>query len=287
MRSPGGILRDVVAGCRLYGRGMELVDDKLQLALTYVEALEQAGVPLSIDDLDGFAVQPTPLPARRRSSYMAAMQEELLHDYFIEPGEKPSAFLLRSQWITVVTGSVRLTPIGEAVLGYARRPELEKTPAGPLAVTIDPDDPLAYIRIFALLGSAGTGMLVDPYLRFEELHDLAGLSRVNRVLTSDHPDKSRLRLKHLARTLGEAEMKIEVRTLPHAKLHDRFYIPDAGHVFFLGSSLNSITARPGVIAPIEDETAASALRNAYAKLWRSATVLPPSARTERTESLPA
>jgi len=263
---------------------MDLVDGKLQLALTYVEALEQAGVPLSVEELDGFAVQPTPLPARRRSSYMAAMQEEYLHDYFIEPGETPSAFLLRSKWITVVTGTVRLTGLGRAVLAHARRPQLEKAAAGPLSVTIDPDDPLAYIRIFDLLGSAGSGMLIDPYIRFEELHDLAGLSHVNRVLTSDRTDSSRLRLKHLAHTLGESGTGIEVRTLPHPKLHDRFYIPDTGYAFFLGSSLNSITARPGVIAPIEDEAAASALRNAYAALWQSATVLQPSTRPEGEQS---
>lgn len=256
---------------------MNLVDDKLEVALTYIEAVERAGAELSVEAFDSFATLPRPVPVRRRESYMAAMQDEADHDYFYEPGETPSAFLLRSRWIDAASGSVRLTALGRSVLAHARRPALEKQPAEPMTVIIDPRDPLAYIRIFDLLASAGPGTLVDPYLHFQGLYDLRDLSQVNRVLTSDWTDRKGLRLQQLARALGAGAMTVEVRILPTAKLHDRFYIPDVGPVFLLGSSLNSITTRPGVVAPIEDVAAATAIRSAYQNLWTAASTLEPRA----------
>ena len=267
--------------------GVELVDDKLHMALTYVDTIERTGTPLTIEAFDGFAVHPTPVPWRQRSSYLAAMRDEMLSEYYYEPGESPSAFLLRSQWIRLVGGSVRLTNLGKAVLRHAQRPQLQSGIEGPLTVTIDPDDPLAYLRVFDLLGGAGAGLLVDPYIRFEELFDLAELTRVDRVLTSNRVDRTGLRLKQLSRTLAQAEMTVELRVLAPEHLHDRFYIPDTGDIYLLGSSLNSITARPGVIAPIADHTGSEALRDAYTKLWRSADVLPPSSRDTAAGSTPA
>ncbi|KTS03649.1 hypothetical protein RSA3_18250 [Microbacterium testaceum] len=192
--------------------------------------------------------------------------------------EDPVAFLLRVGWVEEGASGVRLTELGRAVLAHADRPVVADAADGPLTVTIDPEDPLAYARLFDLLSSHGDGLLVDRYLKLDGLADLIEISAVNRVLTSDEDSRNRLSL--FRRAVGASASRIELRVAPAAQLHDRFFIPDDGPIYVLGSSLNSIAARPGVVTPIVDTAASNAVRAAYSNLWSRSRQLPASPTPE-------
>lgn len=237
--------------------------------LTYLAAVNRKGAPITIEQLEAFAVAPRPRGpvvtnwvTRDVVRSISAMFEQ------VSPGEKMTSFLARVEWIEIQRGNVHLTPLGRAVLEEADRPVLADAADEPLSVTIDPDDPLAYTRIFHLLSGRGAGLLVDPYLKFEGLVDVMEISSIDRVLTSG--DDGRNRLAIFARALGASTTPPVLKTIDRARLHDRFFIPEEGPVYALGSSLNSIARRPGVVTPIADDAASAAVRKAYAKLWREA-----------------
>lgn len=121
------------------------------------------------------------------------------------------------------TPGVKLTPLGRAALQHADRAPLAEVADEPLIVTIDPDDRLAYTRIFDLMSTHGEGLLIDKYLTLEGLADIMEISSVNRVLTSDDARRNRLGL--FARALGTDDDSPRLRTLAAVKLHDRYFIP--------------------------------------------------------------
>lgn len=251
---------------------MKLVSDPVHLALTYIAAVNRKGALLTVEQLDAFAVSPTPRgPVTRsplRDSLARALSGYMEH---VSPAESVSSYLKRVSWIEVTRGGVVLTDLGRAVLDDADRPDLADPSNEPMSVTIDPDDPMAYARIFHLISGHGSGLLIDPYLKFDGLVDVMEISGIDRVLTSN--DNARNRLAIFARALGASPTPPAVRTTGLGKLHDRFFIPDEGPVFTLGSSLNSITKRPGVVTPIADEAASAAIRKAYAEIWNDADVV--------------
>lgn len=243
---------------------VELISEQLHRTLTYIFAVNRAGAALTLGQLEAYAVNPSPTQRRTRniaesvvSQYMSLLEHEVV------PRESVGSFLTRVQWIEDRAG-VQLTALGRAVLQYADRQPLADVSEEPLMVTIDPDDRLAYTRIFDLMSSYGEGLLVDKYLNLEGLGDVMSISSVDRLLTSDDARRNRLTL--FGRALGTDEDSPSLRTLPAARLHDRFFIPDDGPVFALGSSLNSISARPGVVTTIAD-SAAQAIREMYERLW--------------------
>lgn len=259
---------------------MELVDERLHRTLTYVAAVQRYGAVVTRELVQTFAVQPFPAPRRTSfldlasvvASYNRAFERET------QAAEGPVAFLLRVGWIEDGASGVRLTDLGRAVLAHADRPVVADAADGPLTVTIDPEDPLAYARLFDLLSSHGDGLLVDRYLKLDGLADLIDISAVNRVLTSDEDSRNRLSL--FRRAVEASASSIELRVAPAAELHDRFFIPDDGPIYVLGSSLNSIAARPGVVTPIVDTAASTAVRAAYSGLWSRSRQLPASTTPE-------
>lgn len=251
---------------------MDLVDERLHAVLTYVDVMDRAGVALDAVQLDAFGACPKPVPGRRRGLRLMSLDDALGP---LTAGESTVEYLTRVCWISGGPDRIVLTALGRAVLAHANRPAVSGEDTGPLTVAIDPDDPLAYLHVFDVLSTAGSGLLVDPYLRYKELGDLSELAQVTRVLTSDRVDRDGKRLELLARALGVLQSPVEVRTAPETRLHDRFFISDTEAVYALGSSLNSITARPGVITPIQDPTATSAVREIYGQLWAEATPLSP------------
>ncbi len=189
----------------------------------------------------------------------------------LRAAETPDAFAFRVHWLEGQASTVTITALGRAMLRHAEmRRDISPEATSALSVTIDPEDPLAYARIFELLSIHGDGLLIDRYLKLEGLGDLLSMSTATRVLTGD--DSRSGRLGRFARVVGPEE-RMEVRTVPAADLHDRFFIPDSGPVFALGSSLNSIDARPGVVTTIS-EAPAAAVRGIYESMWAGASPLP-------------
>ncbi|WP_344754652.1 hypothetical protein [Gryllotalpicola koreensis] len=202
------------------------------------------------------------------------MADALGRQFEVEEGETMSAYFSRLGWATVQHGHVRPTKLGMAVLQELNRPTVDVSTDEPVTVVIDPTDPLAYARVFDVITGQSAGMIVDPYLGTPQFFDLADVPSVTRILTGDQ-DMSRKR-PILAHGLAAVTRPLEVRYLPAKELHDRFFIPDLGDVVIFGSSLNTISRRPGVITPLPDKAASEAIRGAYQRLWERAVVIEPT-----------
>lgn len=254
---------------------MDLVTPSVHLSLTYLDVLNRAGVPLSKDALDAYGHAPNRVePVTRRGlSVLTARLEPFGSLTETVPGELMSTYLRRLSWIEGGDNDCRISAIGRAVLAHADRPVADSEDAS-VSVVIDPEDPLAYLRIFELINEHDGGLLIDPYLKLPGLSDLLEISTVSRVLTSVEGRNEAI----FARAIAATESTLEGRSVDRSRLHDRFFIA-ADKVYVLGSSLNSITRRPGVVTPILDPVAVAAISSTYETIWDEARplVAPPEA----------
>lgn len=258
---------------------MELISERVHISLAYLAAVNRAGAKISLEQFEVFAAKPNPAGRRVSALGIGSWVESLAAIYeTVEGAETIGQFVLRVGWAEG-NETVSITALGKAVLAEAARPPKLDPSDEPLTVTIDPADPLAYTRIFHLISSHGGGLLVDRYLTLEGLADIIDLSSVDRVLTGDDPKKNRLKI--FSHALSASTEPPAVHTVPGPRLHDRFFIPDEGPIYVLGSSLNSISSRPGVVTPISDPTASQALRDAYEALWADGTTIVAEAPSER------
>jgi len=119
--------------------------------------------------------------------------------------------------------------------------EVEVREAAPIDVVLAPDDPLAHSRLIGRIADAGPAMIVDPYFRLDQLMPIAVNAEVGRILTSDKTSSGeRAALADAVShrlTLGRP---FEVRVSPGSEMHDRFIVPDAGPIQFIGASLNRV-----------------------------------------------
>lgn len=250
-----------------------IADQRTHRVLAYIDSITRSGGTLSPDELEGYALSPDRVPPSYRDVYSLtmAMDDSLRRVRVPNTGESAYQYLSRLGWIDSVDG-IRLTELGRLVLRELNRPKVDVDSNDPITVVIDPEDPFAHVRIFELISTSTGGLLIDPHLESKQLRDVVGIESVSRVLIGD---SKRSQFEMMRMTLAAAEDAPEVRWLPRAKLHDRFFIPDTGDVLSFGSSLNSITKRPGVVIPIADRAAAGAIRTVYEKLWLASESLVP------------
>lgn len=185
-------------------------------------------------------------------------------------------------WAYAATDSdeIRITTTGKAFIRAALR-DPGAADSAPLVVRIDPNDPVAYARVFAAIDALDDLMVVDPYLSERELLDLAGVPSVTRVLTGR---KRKLDRSHVASLVAD-QARFELRFLAD-ELHDRWLFPAKGDLRMLGSSLNSIDKRPGVIVPLSEPAAVKAIRSDYGGLWKKAKPIDPPKAVEDAANPP-
>lgn len=244
---------------------MDLVTPAVHLSLTYVDVLNRAGVTLTDASLDAYGQSPH-LVEPVTTYGIAAMMQQMSRLGFNSasetiPGETMSGYLRRVVWLEGSGSDCRLSAMGRAVLNHANRPVADSEEAS-VSVVIDPEDPLAYLRIFDLINEHDGGLLVDPYLKLPGLSDLLEISTVTRVLTAVEGRNAAI----FSRAIAATGSPLEARSVPQVRLHDRFFIATEA-VYVLGSSLNSITKRPGVVTPISDTNAVTAISSTYEALW--------------------
>lgn len=263
---------------------VNIASDETHRALVYLAATARLGRPIPVETFDAYAEAPDPRPAQYKMTggitASARMYEQMITSSIqgtrtlIARAEKMSTYLSRVGWATIENETIAPTALGNAVLQALNTPVVDVSVEDPITVVIDPEDPLAYAKVFGLIASRDAGLIVDPYLALPEFYQVADLPAVTRVLTSDHDMKSKRPV--IAQALAAIERDLEVGYVPLKRLHDRFFIPDEGDVLVFGSSLNSIARRPGVVTPLADDTASGAIRSAYEQLWRDATLIKPA-----------
>lgn len=263
---------------------MNILDDLSHLVLTYIAAVESRGGKLSVEALNAYGNQPERIiinemyAAQAGRGVLTTAQVSSDNDEPWISDEGFDRFFSRLHWIEVTEGAVHLTQLGKAVLQAANSANLESDST--IEVLIDPSNQFAYAQVMNKIAQVGESLVVDPYLNAETAIDLAQIHTVKRVLTGN---RNIHKLEGRFSIVMRSRPDFEIRYLEQKSLHDRYVISEAGSVTVLGSSLNSIAHRQGVITPL-DTMGSKFISDAYEKLWRQASSLKELSESKETDA---
>jgi len=194
----------------------------------------------------------------------------------VTPAETILEHLLRLTWLTTAAGQsgpkagLRLSDLGQALLRDAERGESEQEDVS--VVVLGREDPLAYAQVMGQFAAAGAGLLVDPYLKLNDLHMILLGTRLTRLLVSGKHNEKELGALRTYLASGSLSRRIEVRS--STELHDRVLLADEGDVLTIGTSLNGVGRTTTVMTPIPTP-AREALTEEYSRLWEDADLVGP------------
>lgn len=253
--------------------------------LAFVDACNTSGYRPTAEEVTLWLRSPQPrLPTNRLAASLAANLAQVLTPIFagVEPGsgEDDVAHAQRLLWLSP-GDRLSLTRLGAALLRSGERSQVDQASVDVLE--LGREDPLAYPRLVARLASSGTALLVDPYLRLEQLHDLVVETEVSRVLISKQQKASREIRAGIATYLGSPRVArtIEVRASADNDVHDRVLVEDNGSVYLLGYSLNGIKAGAASTMLVRlPDAAAGGQRERAEAWWADAEPVLPSAPIE-------
>jgi hypothetical protein len=271
---------------------MELTDETAHRALLYVKSVQRQGHAMTVAEFEAFMQRPgrsggRPAVRRRRSSQsplqplldMFARQssgrssvlDALLgpeEDEIVDPGspaETVMDWLVRLGWLAAAGERVRITSLGEAVLGT-----LEQAQASvdtPTMIKLDQGDDLALAKVIGQIAAVGECALVDPYFSLEGFVPIVQSTRVTRVLTGSR-DEQKLAMLNVALATVPDDRQFEIRKSD--LFHDRFVMPAAGSVWLLGTSLNGVGNRLSMMVEVTDEAITRALSTQFEEAWDAA-----------------
>lgn len=186
-------------------------------------------------------------------------------------------------WLEKVAGSsedsrLRLTDLGSALLRDREREAATEDDVS--VVVLGNDDPLAYPLMVGQLASAGTGYLIDPYLKLDGLHTVVMNTQLTRVLVSPKTGKPAIAAMRTHLDSPSLARRVELRE--STGLHDRYVFADDKNAFMLGTSLNGVGKTTTVLVPIPSP-ARESLRDTYERLWAEATLIGPQPVAEEQD----
>lgn len=187
-----------------------------------------------------------------------------------QPAETPVDHLVRIGWLSGKpsdggSAALALTPLGRALLASA---EEEDDDSQERMVILGSDDPLAYPTLIGRLSEMGPALLIDPYLKLDQLHHIVSHTGIDRVLVTGAAGHQKHRTAMSTYLQSVSARAVEVRA--STDLHDRLVIPTDGITLMLGASLDGVGRKTTVLSQLP-ESAASALREEHERLWSDAT----------------
>lgn len=167
---------------------------------------------------------------------------------------------------------MRLSALGWTVLIVLNEEQEEAKP--PEMVALDDKSPLSYARLIRDVSRLGECMIADPYFRLESLQDVVANAACTRLLTSKQIGDAELdgltmALKNLS---AEANRIVDARVSSDKEFHDRFAIPLAGPVLFVGVSFGGIRKNFCIKGKI-NKTITSMIKNKCEAFWASSNYL--------------
>jgi hypothetical protein len=143
------------------------------------------------------------------------------------------------------------------------------------AVTfIEPTQAFSKLReVHAILGSVtGELRVCDPYVEMRTLDMLAQCEKADSIQLLTVNVKQPAGFKQAMKAFAtEHGIQLEVRTVPHGVLHDRFLIHDDGMLMF-GTSFNGLGLKQSFVVSLGEDIRASVLAT-FAADWQRATPL--------------
>lgn len=192
----------------------------------------------------------------------------------IKEAESIIDHLIRLTWLETVSvsgiGGLRLTGLGRALLRDHEKDGVTQPDVS--VVVLESNDPLAYPLLVGQLAEAGEGLLIDPYLKIDNLHRIVISTRLTRLLVSGRHNGPEIAAMQTYLDSKSLPRHIEVRS--STELHDRILLSDDGAVLTLGTSLNSIGRTTTVLTPMPSGTD-DFLRETYERIWGNGALVGP------------
>lgn len=191
--------------------------------------------------------------------------------------------LIRLTWLETVTMSgrsgLRLTELGRALLHDHGKDAVTQPDVS--VVVLESNDPLAYPLLVGQLAEAGEGLLVDPYLKLDNLHRIVTSTRLTRLLVTSKRNDPEIAAMRTYLDSPSLARHVEVRS--STELHDRYLLSDDGVVLTLGTSLNGVGRTTTVLMPIPTEALAT-VRETYERIWENGLLVGPQLKdAERSD----
>ncbi|QSB24422.1 hypothetical protein [Curtobacterium sp. 24E2] len=231
----------------------ELASPDVHRALHYLAALNRAGYHPSARELDAYAEQPDRSSRTIGGISQTLMQSGNLGKTFSNifgrsETETYSDHFVRLAWALKHSSGLIVTAVGRAALD-ALDTESSATDSGFLQTVLGAGDPIAYARVLGLITELGPVMIIDPYLKLEQLPDLLRLPNVTRIMSSTERKAKGMKATPFAAAMTMARHEVDVRLVEGQDLHDRYFIPDNGAVHMISTSMNGVGLRVSVITP--------------------------------------
>ncbi|MDG4796958.1 hypothetical protein [Micromonospora sp. WMMD1082] len=220
--------------------------------------------------------------------YLAGHPRHVTEQQLVKPGETMTEHLVRLTWLEEVPAphgedfGLRLTDLGRALLRDAETDDESDEDVS--VVVLGREDPLAYPILVGQFAAAGTGLLVDPYLKLADLHTIVVSTQLTRLLVSGKPNNRGV-VASMEAYLGSKSLARQIEVRSSEGLHDRVLIADDGDVLTVGTSLNGVGRTTTVMTPIPSP-ARKSLRDEYERLWSEATLVGPSPTEDEADEDP-
>ncbi|WIV44708.1 MULTISPECIES: hypothetical protein [Glutamicibacter] len=257
---------------------MEIVNPHTHRVLAYIAALNRQGVPISLKAINEFGKYPD-LKSKKTGSISSFDLRDLTLSFTevrtTRPAEVYTQYFERLGWITYTSNDdVRLTNLGRGILKSLDSPVLDPTNTGLVEVVLDPENLFAYATALNVIASVDDALLVDAFLRIQELQDISGFDNVDRILVRDSiSSNDSMTLSVALGALHAAGRAMQIRKAPG--LHDRYVIPPEGNVVMLGTSLNGVGKKISTVTHLGGEPS-QVLRSHYQTVWERAEPIAPA-----------
>lgn len=198
------------------------------------------------------------------------------------PDGPPESFLInmrRLGWLSEDDGGgLSLTPLSRALL----RAEEAQSEGTLEVLLLKEGDPLAYGTLLGHIAECGDAMIVDPYLRSEQLLSLLSQTSASRFLIGSSVSKGEVVAMVTLLSAAGWPAHPELRRAGGGKLHDRLIVTETS-VQTLGTSINAVGRNNTTVLMAVPTSSADHLRGMIESVWAEAEVLATSSDSEGLE----
>jgi len=188
------------------------------------------------------------------------------------PDGPPESFLANMRrlfWLSADDrGGLSLTPLSRALL----RAEDVQSEGATEVLLLKKGDPLAYGTLLGHIAECGDVMIVDPYLRAEQLLSLLSQTSASRFLIGGSVGKGEVVAMVTLLSAAGWPTHPELRRARGGKVHDRLIVSETG-VQTLGTSMNAVGRNNTTVLMAVPMSSADHLRSTIENVWAEAEVL--------------